>query len=431
MAEDVINEMERAIALNVVSAMGKMAAQKDGETLILNNQYSATDLLGRAAQIAMENNQQNVAVKALLCVIEQSLDIQQVFMSLRCLMRLTLHQERPEDKDKRVLNSENLMSYLNIAYKKLTENLTWDGLHEKRMEEAQWLRKVAWNVAVGAQESPSIMRDCLLLSYKISLFCPCDKIVMVAQSSCLFMAAAVDLLLARTAVDHSEQVKLLVQSLENINICREIQNNLKAAGDFPNDTKETLLLLYEFEIRAKLNDGMLENMLESVWEMPNLDAKILESIASLSMEAPAYYPSICKKALHGALSLHRKQDPPDVSRLSKCLHSLVKLSLPERLAELEDCQQEEAWGYYQEALSFISNAEGYPEIEILWLMTRAWNTGVFLYSLKRLPDAGRWFALAMRLLNHLESLKSSYESKMVALYSNILDKLDKAALSDE
>ncbi|XP_040190391.1 testis-expressed protein 11, partial [Rana temporaria] len=310
-------------------------------------------------------------------------------------------------------------------HKKLAEHLAWSGLHEKRIEEAHWFRKVAWNVAVGARERPPLMRDSFLLSYKISMFCPCDKTVLVAQKSCLLMAAALDLEMARQAAEHSEKVKFLANSLESIALCREIWNIMKSTGEFSNDNSEALLVLYEFEARAKLNDPALESVLEYVWGMPNLDAKILESIASLSMESPAYYPSICKKALQGALSVLKKVDPPDVSRLSKCLHSLVKLSLPERLVKLEDGEQEEAWNYYQEALCILSSVKDYPEIEILWLMTRAWNHGVFQYSFKKLPDTSRWCALAMRLLNYLGSLKRSYESKMTALYGDILDKLDK------
>ncbi|XP_018416198.1 PREDICTED: testis-expressed sequence 11 protein [Nanorana parkeri] len=400
------NELD---ALNAVTAMGKMATQTDSMTPIMDQYYSSTDLLSMAAQIALENNQPKIVVKALECVIEHSQDTQQVFISLR-------------DHD-----TEILMSYLDIAHKKLAEPLAWNGLQDKHIDEAHWFRKIAWNLAVRAKESPLLMRDCFLLSYKISLFCPCDKIVLVAQRSCLLMAAALDLELARKAADHSEQVQLLVHSLENINLCREIWNNLKSAGEFSNDDTETLLVLYEFEVRAKLNDPALESVLQYVWELPNVNAKTMESIASLSMEAPAYYPSICKKALQGAFSLLRKQDSLDVSRISKCLHSLVKLSLPEMLQELEDCAQEEAWNYYQEALCIISTGEDYPETETLWLMTRAWNTGIFQYSAKRFPDAGRWCALAMRLLDYLGSLRKSYESKMTELYSHIQDKLDKGA----
>lgn len=45
------------------------------------------------------------------------------------------------------------------------------------------------------------------------------------------------------------------------------------------DPTDTLLLLYEFEARAKLNDPKVETVLESVLELENIETKVLETIA--------------------------------------------------------------------------------------------------------------------------------------------------------
>lgn len=50
-------------------------------------------------------------------------------------------------------------------------------------------------------------------------------------------------------------------------------------GSFPKDQTDTLLLLYEFEARAKLNDPKVETVLESVLELENVETKVLEIIA--------------------------------------------------------------------------------------------------------------------------------------------------------
>jgi hypothetical protein len=50
-------------------------------------------------------------------------------------------------------------------------------------------------------------------------------------------------------------------------------------GDFSNDPCETLLLLYEFEVKAKMNDPSLDKFLEPVWELPHLGSKTFETIA--------------------------------------------------------------------------------------------------------------------------------------------------------
>lgn len=53
-----------------------------------------------------------------------------------------------------------------------------------------------------------------------------------------------------------------------------------------------------------------------------------------------------------------------------------------------------------------------PEMEILWLLTRAWNTGILLYSLAQYPEAERWCSLAMSFIRHLGTLQESYEKQV-------------------
>uniref|UniRef100_A0A674KF90 Protein ZIP4 homolog n=1 Tax=Terrapene triunguis TaxID=2587831 RepID=A0A674KF90_9SAUR len=254
-------------------------------------------------------------------------------------------------------------------------------------------------------------QDCQQV-FTLSQFCPSDKAVLIAQKTCLLLAAAVDLEMGRCSLTLTDQIELLSQALHHIQACREIWNVLKLTGDFSKDPTDTLLLLYEFEARAKLNDPELDSLLELVWELPQIETKTLETIASLAMESPAHYPSVCKRALKSALTLHRKQEAIDAVRVSKCLHSLVHLSLPTGVIDTDACVLEEVWGYFEDALSIVSTTDDYPEVETLWLMTRAWNTGIFQYSVGKYKEAEHWCGLGMRFLNHLRSLKSSYESQV-------------------
>lgn len=122
------------------------------------------------------------------------------------------------------------------------------------------------------------------------------------------------------------------------------------------------------------------------------------------MEPPAYFPLLCKKALRVALSLHKKQPQADLARcrhtnhlhawkylwhfindpvlvtmkllligifffLSKCVHSLIKLSLPNGVTEVEAHVLKELWDYYEEAVSIIAAAvsQRQSHITIPWL----------------------------------------------------------------
>uniref|UniRef100_A0A8K9UXH7 Protein ZIP4 homolog n=1 Tax=Oncorhynchus mykiss TaxID=8022 RepID=A0A8K9UXH7_ONCMY len=241
----------------------------------------------------------------------------------------------------------------------------------------------------------------------LSQFCPPDRAVLMGQKTCLLMAAAASLELCRKS-PNSDQ---LTQALEHIQICWEVWKTLKASGDNSKDPTNILLLLYEFEARAKLNDPKVETVLESVLELDNVEIKVLETMAALAMEPPAHFPLLCKKALRIALSLHRKQPQADLTRCSQCVHSLIQLSLPSGVSDVEARVLEEVWGYYEEALSIIT--ADFPEMEILWLLTRAWNTGILLYSLAQYPEAERWCGLGMSFLRHLGSLQESYQTQVL------------------
>lgn len=53
--------------------------------------------------------------------------------------------------------------------------------------------------------------DVLVISYQLSLFCPSDQGLLIAQKTCLLVAAAVDLEQGRKATKTSEQVMLNLQ----------------------------------------------------------------------------------------------------------------------------------------------------------------------------------------------------------------------------
>ncbi|NWU38655.1 TEX11 protein, partial [Hylia prasina] len=398
-------------AMEAVIEMGKLAEKlSEHEDKLRVDKNTGSNLLSLAAQIALENDQQIVAIKALEYLSEHLQDCQQLFTALKCLVRLMLSKVMSENAEKRDEDINSILTYLNLAHKKLGESFTEEKFTgDMRILEAHWFRKVAWNLAVQFKDSPEKMRDFFVLSFKLSQFCPSDKAVLVAQKTCLLMAAAVDLEMGRQQVTPSEQTELFSEALQHLQTCKEIWKVLKLTGDFAKDPTDTLLLLYEFEARSKLNDPTLHNLMESVWEQPQIEIKTLEIIASLAMESPARYPVLCKKALKSALNLHRKHAVIDAVKFSKCLHSLINISLPTGLADLDTCVLQEVWDYFEDALSVVSSTDAYPEVEILWLMTRAWNTGIFQYTVGKYKEAEQWCGLGMRFLNHLGSLKKSYE----------------------
>ncbi|XP_026540103.1 testis-expressed protein 11 [Notechis scutatus] len=409
-------------------AMEKSAAEfTEGKPLMEGSM--ATNLLSLAAQFALENDQRDMAIKALGYLSQHLQDCQQALTAVKCLIRLVLSKVTSEEE--MIKDMESLLSYLTAAHRRLDElHKEETELLEIRASEAQWFRKIAWNLAVRSEGCLKVMRDFFILSFKFSQFCPLDKAVLLAQRTCLLMAAAVDLDISRSnLLPADEQAELLTQALEYIQSCRAIWKVLKQTGDFSKDPTDTILQLYEFEASAKLNSPAVSSLLDEVLALPQVEIKTLETIASLAMESPAHYPSVCKRALGRILTLLGKGESVDIVAYSKCLHSLVHLSLPSGPIEADLCVLEEAWAYFEDALTLLDNRAlqaGFPEVEIIWLMTRAWNTGIYQYCAGKYKEAEQWCGLGMRFLAYLGTLKNSYEDQMISVYSEVLDKLDKA-----
>lgn len=72
----------------------------------------------------------------------------------------------------------------------------------------------------------------------------------------------------------------------------------------------------------------------------------------------------------------------------------------------------ELWVSHSAVHAFSFQSEDFPELEILWLLTRAWNTGILLYSLAQYPEAEKWCSLGMSFLCHLGSLQESYQTQV-------------------
>ncbi|KAF6091645.1 testis expressed 11 [Phyllostomus discolor] len=415
-------------ALEAITAFkNTLISDELGETDLFTDARLHGKLLGLAAQFALENGQQDAGEKALEYLAVCSEDTEQVLTAIKCLCRLIAPKvsDEQESANKRK-EVERLLGALNIALVKFSQaSVTRTSISEARINEAHWFRKTAWNLAVQSNQEPVIMREFFMLSYKLSLFCPSDEVVMIAQKTCLLMATSVDLEQARRALTSFEQSRFLNRALEQIHECREIWTVLKQTGDFSNDPCETLLLLYEFEIKAKRNDPLLESFLQPVWELPHLGSKTLETIAALALETPAYYPSIAVNALKRALWIYRKKESLDVLKYSNCMRKLVNLLVPEGVPKEEICSLEELWGFFDDTLSFLSHTEGYPEMEVLWLMIMSWNTGIFLYSNGKYLPAEKWCGLSLRFVNHLGSLKKVYETQIHVLYGELVQALEK------
>ncbi|XP_078463282.1 testis-expressed protein 11 isoform X1 [Lampetra planeri] len=422
-------------ALSKMEMLSKSAENKDSSL----EPNSLSELLELAAQLGLEYKQNKLAAKALEIFSSTSSDIKKTLHALKCLVRLRITED--EEEDKLTKDMAPMISYQQTALDKLKD---CDGklTVEERDADANWFKSIAWNFALDSENGPENMETFFMLSYQLSRLCVEDVPQLLAQKTCLVMAAGAALQLGRDSTG-DEQLAQLTRMLEHTEACRKVDARLRTevkVGQPQRDPSSTLMRLYELEAKAKLcsleGEGSnrtsvasprLEEALQSLFDLPDVEPHALETAAALLMDPPAHYLNLSKKALRFAFSMHLKRTPVNTETCSKILHSLIQASLPRGVMEDAD-SDDEAWGYFQDALFLLADKQDeYPELQVLWLLTTAWNRGVAVLTYGRASKvAERWCSLAMRLLTHLTSLKSSYQQKLTPLYTDILERVEKA-----
>ncbi|GAB1605341.1 testis-expressed protein 11 [Argonauta hians] len=403
--------------------------------------FTADALIRLAAQMAFEKDETNLAATALEIFLKGSHVSAETLTALRCLIRLLLSDS--EDNDRKSLS--RLLEHLRSAYKYLSEvcQSQKDSQENKDVNiqlEATWFTKIAWNLAIQSEKSPDFLRDFFIICYKLSTLCPSDLNSMSQQKTCSLIVAAAYLQLASNTTDSSEKNTLLTEALNYVSSCRIVCNKILSEKLLSNenenkkDTVDKLLLLYEFESRAKLKDPMLESVLERAVMMPYSDAKMFETIAALAVDSPANYKNLSIRALKLALRKHLQSSLPDFMAVSKNFHSIIELCFSQsggqQISETQSIStsQSDLFTYFEEVFEFIEQKakDKYPEVEILWLMSKAWNFGIRFYSSGNYVEAEKWCGLGMKFQRHLSTLKNTYEKQISTVYTEILSKMKPA-----
>ncbi|CAH3126277.1 unnamed protein product [Porites lobata] len=408
------------LAVDAMTKMSEVDSRQD-------NNITETDahlLICLAAQLALEQKNHQVAVSALEQVIATSSDNQQVLTSLRCLSRLKL-TEISDSGTRRDVTS--FLRYLQIALDRLSQMHGAGDTHV--YVEAMWFMKIAWNLALESTDNSLEMQELFLRCYKFSCLCPVESSNSVRQKNCLVMAAASAVQAAREQDKNSqeEKKKLLRQCLEHVETCRDLRKKMGGGGVVNHkDESFILLTLYEFEAKVQLGtDSDLYECLDAAEALPHTDPSTFETLAAIAVESPTCNREISMRALRVAVKKHIAMESVDFAKLSKAFHSLVYHALSSGSSSDAE-SKEEALTIYQDICEIIENqAKGsYPEVQILWLMTKAWNCGINLFSASRHEAGEKWCALAMRLLHHLPTFKCNYQEKMTKVYGGLLDRME-------
>ncbi|XP_022089919.1 testis-expressed protein 11-like isoform X2 [Acanthaster planci] len=421
------NEEEATQAIQRLCDCSKEEKQEDGS----DNKETVLSLICLAAQMALEKDNRSIAMRCLEKVVQYSEDQQQILTSLRCLTRLQLTSAQGKDN---VTEANAVLSYMKTAYDTVHTEIDKDDVDIEWSQEARWFMKISWNMALELTEKSTLTHEFFMICSKFSHLLPPEQNNAAHQKTCLLMASAAALQMAREQLNQDDKLASFKLCLDHVRACRDINQELHPEqGSDSKETTSILLTLYEFEAVANLGEvSELDRILEAVGSNPTTEIKTLETMAALVMEPPFLPSSICKKVLQVVIQKYLQQpDGMDLNKCSKALHGIIELCLKDVRASYDTASKQEAWTHFITELNLIENNQGttkYPEMQILWLLTQAWNTGIHLLNGGQLTDAEKWCGLAVRVMNHLTSLKSNYEEKMKTIYSEVLEKIEREKL---
>lgn len=295
-------------------------------------------------------------------------------------------------------------------------------------QEISWFNKIAWNLALSSSDFPNEMQQSFLICYELSQMLPKEELNFSQQKSCLLMATGCGLQNARDLRTEQEKADKLREVLDIVKQYYIVYEKLKENNASFQDPMLGFLLCYEFEVKARLGQHDLDDLFEKAMQLPSGQVKVFENFASSSLSIPdAMENSV--KALKLAIKCHMEQTKVDFPAVSKIIHSLISVSL-QKGGNTNAASKEDAYKFYEDTLKIIEGeAQGqYPEMEIIWLMTKAWNCGIHLYSAHHHEVAQKWCTLSMKFLKHLKELKSNYEPHMSSVFADVLSRIQQSKI---
>ncbi|ESO99151.1 hypothetical protein LOTGIDRAFT_238840 [Lottia gigantea] len=472
-AEEILNEAERCdkSAAATYYLIYKLSLSQDKQeraisslqkmvdcikTEDINSESPDLSLICLAAQLALKLNSHVVGSLAIEYFINNGTDDGQILIAIRCLLRLQLSltetndtpdwltcklslietNDAPAGKISLIKTNDTpdwkiydkMYEMILLGYNKLLviQNKCDEDIRVVVQDESLWFMKIAWNLGLKCKDNAEKTKDFFTLCYQLLSLCGNEINKINRQKTCILMVCFSCLQIARNTSDNQTQKNLFEEVLHHISSFKKqaYMDDHNFTDQSIKENSDMLLVLCEFEARVKLGDQLADKLLEKLLSLPQPDSKTFEIIAAVSIEAPANNKDISMKALKLAIRTHLQLQQPDYTRCSKDIHSLIQMSIGD--VTCDNIIKEETMNYYKETIDVIENRakEEYPEMEIVWLMTKAWNCGIHFYRFGNFDEAERWCGVGLHLLSLLPSMKGNYQDKMNTVYGEILSNIE-------
>lgn len=293
--------------------------------------------------------------------------------------------------------------------------------------EVLWFNKLAWNLALSSADHVRIMEASFMLCYELSKLLPVDSQKKSQQKTCLLMSAGCNLQMANDLRNENKE-EVLHQVLSNISKCYVLIEDTSEENPTKDPTTTSFLICYEFDAKLQLGENDVDSLFEKVLQMDTKErSETLGKLSQLALKNDQNGNNgITMKTLKLTVKCELEKEKINCDSLSKSVHHLINISLQKGNNTNADLK-EDAYNFYQDAISMLEQIkEEYPELEVVWLMTKAWNCGVHLYSAHHFEAAEKWCSLSMKFLKFLKNLKETYEPHMTSVFTDIISRIQQS-----
>jgi hypothetical protein len=313
------------------------------------------------------------------------------------------------------------------------------------LDEVEWLIGICWKYGKKAEKhnEPELTFRLFKYAHEFSSLLPTSRENFETKKACLVFRIASRLEYCKT--NYSEEA--LKEILRDIEICYGLCS--QQAKLFPldtaahassstspspfqspsslsessvsgiSDTMPPLLKTMELQARALLGDKNLVHIIKTTSKYSTATADTFESMADICLTNPKFkHTEGAIEALRICLQLHLSAPLIDYPTCAKLYRKLICLH-PQK-------EGREVLPYFEQALNLLQRLGDkdtpYPQDELRWLVTRAWNSGAYRYRSGEVEEAERWMGLAFKFL-HYYTAKADIETEMMSSYSKVLEKL--------
>lgn len=290
----------------------------------------------------------------------------------------------------------------------LSRHLCATGIQTAHQHSVRRVFELLWNVGVALGRSGHWTPCAAAFSQGHDVLCAlgaCSTMQGAEESQmCLVALTAAHLEVARggTGTDSAALYTRVVESAARAHAAGEEVRKHRPEGSPAGEPDKALplLVLMEFEARARISGHGLSEFVQGACPQSQLHAQCYLIMAQLALHAGSGETAM------QCLRWYLRMSAEDVARGSTACLGTFAMALRE-LVGLH-ASRDDSLGCFEEALALLRGAPqaapAYPPQELHWLAAVAWNNGAHFGRLEHFESALRWVGVALGLLDFCPSL---------------------------